>query len=74
MAVDHLAAENHVHLMYVGNIADAIESVEFDFSAGFFLSFAAGGGFYCFPVFHEAGGECPQSITGFDCSTAEENA
>ena len=54
-----------------GDIADAKEPVEFDFSAGLFLSFAAGGGFYCFSIFHEAGGEGPQPITGFDCPTTE---
>ena len=52
----------------------AYRSQHVDARIGFFQCFARGGLGGGFAVFHESGGQCPQSVARFDGAAAEQDA
>jgi len=65
-------AINNMYLMNMRHADQRVHVAQFDAGAGFFQRFTQGGVRDAFPVFHEAGGQCPLAMARLDGAPAKQ--
>src|SRR3569832_901899 len=71
--IEQPGAEHEVHLIDMRQVVQGIQAAHFDARAGFFPGFARRAFERGFAVFHEAGRQGPQAVSGFDGTPAQQH-